>query len=484
MYSYYKKNKLLILLGIFWIILWTSLNTFPPDIDYLKNLVLKYEYSKEFFIQTINLIRFYSPVIFTNIFIIFLILNSQKHASNFSILLIIYFIFFLSQLTGLILFDSHNFNLERIFLVLLAFNGIGIMYLANLSLNIKQIKKFYLINIFFLSIIVLVYLPLIYIDYFNSVSIFLYNSQTWRETFVDDPIIRVTGLSRVLALISITLLIKLNEKLSKKIFLIIFLLIVFCGINIWGLQSRVTIFSSIIILFLNLIFFSKKILLKNISLGLLIIFLSLSGFKIIQETKLLYMESHELDGEIDGIKIDIIYKDRLDNKPNRINEIFVRSKDLEIDDKELTYITSARNLIWKKIIDSYDYKKIFGYGPQADRYVLLSEESGLLESGFMTNASSSLFYSFICGGYIGLVLFLAINIYVIFLLFNFLKMKNYHKKDSFYLNSLFLIIIYTGMRSFFENSHAVFSLDFLIFVSSVIIFNKLLGKKIKISNQN
>ena len=130
------------------------------------------------------------------------------------------------------------------------------------------------------------------------------------------------------------------------------------------------------------------------------------------------------------------------------------------------------------------YKKIFGYGPQADRYVLLSKESGLLESGFMTNASSSLFYSFICGGYIGLVLFLAINIYVIFLLFNFLKMKNYHKKDSFYLNSLFLIIIYTGMRSFFENSHAVFSLDFLIFVSSVIIFNKLLGKKIKISNQN
>tara|TARA_B100000945_G_scaffold321036_1_gene333463 strand:- start:840 stop:2291 length:1452 start_codon:yes stop_codon:yes gene_type:complete len=483
MYSYYKENKLLIVLGIFWIILWTSLNTFPPDLDYLKNLIFKYEYSKEFFTQTINLIRFYGPVIFTNILIIILILISKKYTHKFNIL-IIYFIFFLSQLIGLILFDSHNFNLERTFLVILAFNGIGIIYLANLSLSIEQIKKFYFINLFFLFFIVLVYLPIIYVDYFNSASKFLYNSQTWTGTFVDDPIIRVTGLSRVLALISITLLIKLNEKLSKKIFLIIFLLMVFCGINIWGLQSRVTIFSSIIILFLNLIFFSKKILLKNILLGLLIIFLSLSGFKIIQETKLLYMENNESNFEIDGVKVDILYKDRLDNKPNRINEVFERSKDLEIDHNELTYITSARNLIWKKIIDSYDYKKIFGYGPQADRYVLLTKESGLLESGFMTNASSSLFYSFICGGYIGLVLFLAINIYVIFLLFNFLKMKNYHKKDSFYLNSLFLIIIYTGMRSFFENSHAVFSLDFLIFVSSVIIFNKLLGKKIKISNQN
>ena len=123
----------------------------------------------------------------------------------------------------------------------------------------------------------------------------------------------------------------------------------------------------------------------------------------------------------------------------------------------------------------YDYKKLFGYGPQADRYVLLKETENP-SSGYMTNTSSSLFYAFICGGYIGLILFIIINIYVLLILFQFLKMKTYLKKDNFYLNSLFLIIIFIGIRSFFENSHAVFSLDFLVFLSSTMIFNKLLKK--------
>ncbi|MFL2886634.1 MAG: O-antigen ligase family protein [Candidatus Pelagibacter sp.] len=475
MYSYYKENKFLILLGIFWIILWSSLNTFPPDMDYFKNINLKHPYSKEFFIQTINLIRFYSPVIFTNIFLIILILKSQKYVHNFSFLLIIYFIFFLSQLIGLILFDSHNFNLERTFLVILAFNGIGIIYLANKILNDNQIKIFYFINLFFLFFIVIVYLPIMYIDFFNSVKLYLYNSQTWKETFLDDPIIRVTGLSRVLALVSIILLVKLNEKLSKKTFLIIFLLLIFIGINIWGFQSRITIFSLIIIIFLNLIFFSKNQILKNVIAALLIISFSIIGFKAVQNLKLVYLKSEKSELLFEDQNFVDVYKNFLEEKPNRIAEVYSRSKDLKVDDSELKYITSSRNVIWSKIINSYDYKKLFGYGPQADRYVLLKETENP-SSGYMTNTSSSLFYAFICGGYIGLILFIIINIYVLLILFQFLKMKTYLKKDNFYLNSLFLIIIFIGIRSFFENSHAVFSLDFLVFLSSTMIFNKLLKK--------
>ena len=475
MYSYYKENKFLILLGFFWIILWSSLNTFPPDMDYFKNINLKHPYSKEFFIQTINLIRFYSPVIFTNIFLIILILKSQKYVHNFSFLLIIYFIFFLSQLIGLILFDSHNFNLERTFLVILAFNGIGIIYLANKNLNDNQIKIFYFINLFFLFFIVIVYLPIMYIDFFNSVKLYLYNSQTWKETFLDDPIIRVTGLSRVLALVSIILLVKLNEKLSKKTFLIIFLLLIFIGINIWGFQSRITIFSLIIIIFLNLIFFSKNQILKNVIAALLIISFSIIGFKAVQNLKLAYLKSEKSELLFEDQNFVDVYKNFLEEKPNRIAEVYSRSKDLKVDDSELKYITSSRNVIWSKIINSYDYKKLFGYGPQADRYVLLKETENP-SSGYMTNTSSSLFYAFICGGYIGLILFIIINIYVLLILFQFLKMKTYLKKDNFYLNSLFLIIIFIGIRSFFENSHAVFSLDFLVFLSSTMIFNKLLKK--------
>lgn len=482
MYSYYKDNKLLILLGIFWMALWVSLNSYPSDLGYLKNLIFNYEYSKETFIKSVNVIRFYVPVIFTNLFLIFLIFKNKRDSETFSNLIIVYFIFFISQLIGLILYDFHNFNLERIFLVILAFNGIAIIYLANQCLNENQIKIFYFINLFFLLFIVSVYLPIMYIDYFNSVKLYLYNSQTWKETFLDDPIIRVTGLSRVLALVGIILLVKLNENLPKKIFLIFFLFLTLIGINIWGFQSRVTIFSLIIIIFLNLIFFSKGQIFKNITIIILVVSFSITGFKGIQNLKLSYLNEHKSDLKIDNETFPEVYKNFLENKPSRISEVYSRSKDLKLDDSEIQYITSARNLIWSKIINSYNYKRLFGYGPQADRYVLLKETEHP-STGFMTNSSSSLFYAFICGGYVGLILFMIINIYVIFILFKFLKMNTYLKKNNFYLNSLFLIIIFIGIRSFFENSHAVFSLDFLIFLSSAMVFNKLLKNnkhKIKI----
>ena len=65
----------------------------------------------------------------------------------------------------------------------------------------------------------------------------------------------------------------------------------------------------------------------------------------------------------------------------------------------------------EKIINSYEYNRIFGYSPQADRYVILKSKQSteIIDnklydtSGFMTNASSSLLYSFICGGYVGLI---------------------------------------------------------------------------------
>ena len=145
----------------------------------------------------------------------------------------------------------------------------------------------------------------------------------------------------------------------------------------------------------------------------------------------------------------------------------------------MVFISSGRNLIWKKILEVYDYKKIFGYGPQADRYEILknNENKSLDNSGSMSNSSSAYFYSLICGGYISLILILLINLYVLITIKNYLKIRNYISESKFITDSLVLIIIYCLIRSVFENSYAVFSLDYLIFLSSAVILKKYLLEK-------
>ena len=140
----------------------------------------------------------------------------------------------------------------------------------------------------------------------------------------------------------------------------------------------------------------------------------------------------------------------------------------------MTYATSSRNNIWLKIIKDYDYKKIFGYGPQADRYVILEPVVDKLDSGFMSNASSSFFYAFICGGYFSLFLLILLNIHALYLMFIYLRNKIYKNNNSIVIKSTFLILIFLMRRSIFENSYSLFSLDYLLFVSSIIIFEKLL----------
>ena len=92
----------------------------------------------------------------------------------------------------------------------------------------------------------------------------------------------------------------------------------------------------------------------------------------------------------------------------------------------------------------------------------------------MSNSSNSLFYAFICGGYISLLLMVLINLYVLYLIIIYLKNKVYLRKDNFIINSSFLIILFLGGRSMLENSYAVFSVDFMIFISTVIVFEKTL----------
>ena len=147
-------------------------------------------------------------------------------------------------------------------------------------------------------------------------------------------------------------------------------------------------------------------------------------FKVLQNSKETYIEKH-------FPHIYELYLQNTNQKQNRLIEAYsnINSNSDEKDNFKIQYVTSSRNEIWRKIINSYEYNRIFGYGPQADRYVILKSKQSteIIDnklydtSGFMTNASSSLLYSFICGGYVGLILFCLLNLYVLGLLAKYFK---------------------------------------------------------------
>ena len=176
----------------------------------------------------------------------------------------------------------------------------------------------------------------------------------------------------------------------------------------------------------------------------------------------------------------ILSKERK-NQESRLKKTFnafkdgqhVTGKNTVVD--TLEYVSSARTLIWNKIIKNYEYKRLFGYGPQADRHVILKiKKKDPGPGGFMSNASSSFFYAFICGGYFSLFLLILLNIHALYLMFIYLRNKIYKNNNSIVIKSTFLVLIFLMIRSIFENSYSLFSLDYLLFVSSIIIFEKLL----------
>ena len=121
------------------------------------------------------------------------------------------------------------------------------------------------------------------------------------------------------------------------------------------------------------------------------------------------------------------------------------------------------------LLYNFDYKNLFGYGPQADRRFLTHEEAD-----YGNNVSNGFIYAFICGGYLALICYLIINFKITSNIINNIsvinKLKNtdnifYYKLSSIYL--LFFLI-----RQLFENSFSVFSIDFLIVVICSLIIDK------------
>ena len=123
-------------------------------------------------------------------------------------------------------------------------------------------------------------------------------------------------------------------------------------------------------------------------------------------------------------------------------------------------ITSNRYSYWKEIILKSE-KPITGYGPLGDKYLIKE------------NSSNTLVYSYASGGIVSaiLMLILIIRYSYLCLFLIFVKKILLEKKNIFIFSSIFTVS-FLFFRGIAEVGIAVFSIDFLVFLSCITICEK------------
>lgn len=450
----------------FFFVLWAAINSKAYDILYFYS-------EKNNFTYLINFLRSIGPSI---IFFAFLILILKKKFFSKIILIkniiLFYFILFiLIQIIGFYLnpknyIDLHEYKsvfliikndkfLTNIFLLYdqnyYLINLLSVIFFFFLLNNLKEKKYYKFLFIINIAILILVNIPigvLSYKEYLLSNNFTAYwNKMTSPESMIlNQSVPRVTGLSR--SLIIIYIYIMCCTFFKKNIFdnKLFFILLLVLGSLIWSFQSRTAVYS--FFLFNLLIISLSKTEIKKKILTILILCIG----PIIIHNLIFYANINlkKFNANTNNANINNVEQNQ---NTISLNKFTVQNRVTMVD-------TTGRIEIWKNIIDQARTAPIFGKGSQADRWYLDRIYK------WKNNASSSLFYSLICGGLLGVITCVLIVYETIKLLLScILKLKFFRKKNDNLYYSAFFILIFLLLRSIVENSFMIFSIDNLIFLT-------------------
>ena len=439
----------------------------------------------------INNLRFFLPIIL----IIALIYFNQNYQKNTNLNVIIFAIFISFIIGNYNLYNNNNdliqiFNNNELLIkfgyrtnffrdLMMSFFFISV-YLIYSRLDQTQTQTVLILNFVFISLISFITLYFSYLEYFSikNDKEYLYFTQFLvTGELYGVPTIRSLGLSRNLLIILIPIAIfSLFGKTKKyNIYLNIFI-IVLC-LNIYQLQSRLTIYSFLIFSFLILLYFTFKKKIKKV-IYFVFIFLIIPQFLnfLVPNIKKYYFENNQryyfennqryyfennkeilindqkgLSVIVDFIKKLEISKGRVFTRTPNNPQIITQSNDEKYNAILAKEFSSGRTELWKNTLkiftNSNDYKNLmFGFGTSADRYFL--KES----------ASSAFFYSLISGGLLGLLFLIMFYLYLLNLIYFFLvNIKKIENKIMIY--SVITIIIFIMLRSLVESSFLVFGTD-------------------------
>tara|TARA_B100001250_G_scaffold401919_1_gene414365 strand:- start:72 stop:1451 length:1380 start_codon:yes stop_codon:yes gene_type:complete len=444
-----KKFLLLTFVFLSWVTMWVSINAIPYEIEYMTDSIVNF----------INGSRSIAAILFSvSSLVLLFFLIILKKIKKLSIILSLFALYFIFQFIGLAINETRVIDMTSSYLILYALSTISVLIIID-SQKLHKILPYFFY--FALSILTVAYL-IILTQSSDSFTI-LFRGNFYRllpddEMIFNQVVPKVTGLTRSFGIISLSLLVILAYKnkanlLSLIIFsIIIFSIIIFLSIVIWLAQSRGTILcyyitSIFFIIFLNNLDQFKKFLL----------IISITFFSIVASNTIINIAKSNL----------LEIKDSIEAK--KLNESISKNENMLPRIFEIEAGTSGRISLWKKALVRFEKKRIFGYGPQGDR--VLIDQSNY----YGNNVSNTLIYALLSGGYFSLIILILIYIYTAYMILNyFLVNKIFFNKFSIKKENIFVVasIVYTVffmIRSLFENSFGVFSIDFLIVILSLFI---------------
>jgi len=409
------------------------------NLAYIEHIDLSEFFSK---IKNINNVRGLFPlIIFTvNIYIIF---KKKLVIKKYEYLLIG---LILSYFIGIINNKIENINLFRVHFIIAP---IALITTLVISRELNEFTKriiFYYLLIFFLIVITILFYSQNRISYGGG-SISLFNEQI---IFINS-----NGISRIICLLNFIILSSLTQKINYFNLKTIFILTIYIFLSSMIILSEgrvnitIMLFTTLLI-FLNqkINFLSKLILFLFIIFSSIIVSITINSLILKKETRLLKKETR-----FENIKTTETFK-------NNVNIFF---------QNDVTAERFGRFQKWKDLLEfssNSSTKAIFlGNGPEIDREILTN-------LGYKWNADSanSFIYSFLCGGLVGLIFYL----FIVLLLINNLRFffkNNQYLFETSSANIFFSIFpIMLLLRSFFENSIASWSLDFIIFTTCLHYF--------------
>lgn len=425
-----QKNLFLFTLILHWVFLWGSINTLPHEFGFIY--MISQINIFENFLESLRMMRTILPLIFGTIITFFLLINI-KRIDKISKFHIFFFLIFTFQIIGLYLnkdrFFCHTENrchLTNLFLPLQGITTIMLFILCDYIKNSNILKYFFWIMIALLvSILIIIIIPklpdLVYLNFYEA-----FDEKDSNLFNLSNP--RITGISRTLAIINLFLILFFfhNYKFNFKNLLIIPILI-FSVILIFA-QSRGSLLCYFISLIIFIFFLNNTNLKTKIKCLFVLIILPI----------LLYFSS-------------VSFVNKFTNENEKISNRIYETH------------TSGRIELWTYSIKKNDYSKIFGYGIQGDRFFLKEFEKSKI---YGNNSSNIFIYTLLSGGVISVIILLLFY----FELFNFFlknRKKIFFKDNSLYFNFSIVCLVFFLIRSNFENSFGLFSLDFLIMYLSL-----------------
>ena len=466
-----KYNFSTIFILVTWFILWASINSMPGEIKYMLN-------GKISFFNGLKNILAISFSIFSIFFLFHMFI--KRKIKKFSLILVLFFLYLNIQLIGLATTSTRDFTLDFYYLVLYGISAVSLLILIDNKKTYNILKYILLGSLIFLFVGYSVNLISLPIDVK-----FILEGSLYGLIHPDVPIFnqappRITGLTRALGIISILLIIILLSKkdnffISLSILILIFLISIF----IWMGQSRGSLLcyyltSAFIIFILN----NRNIYFK-ILLFAIITFFSIISSNLITNSYIYFNGSSKAESQLteDQLTEDQLTEDQLTE--DQLTDLLKFNKSTRVI--ETGQGTSGRFTLWKESLFSYDKAKLFGYGPQADRYILRDNINK-----YGNNVSNALIYSFLSSGYFGALVFMAIYLYFSYIFIKFIyKYRLYKKQFILKKNNIIEVLcvgisIFLLIRSIFENSFSVFSIDFLLLIQTLFMLEKIVLKKIKI----